>query len=276
VKNTGENKYSKTSTNDWTLLAQLPLLDKHEEYDLGVAIQEGLAAKQELANNSKLSEREKRRLRFVAADGDEARRTLFNHNVRLGLKEARQTHGGTLTEREQDAVLGVWRATETFDPYQGTRFSTYAMPWIRNFIGRGSGSDRLIHLPEEVQLEAKRMYGFVTEFAKEYQREATHAEIAEGLGVSIARVTELLRVSRGVDSLDVARTADGDLTLGDLIVDGNYDGLSKLEDALEAGGLLGVTPANSARTVEAGGLIRPIDVEPLNRLMQFMQQGGRQ
>lgn len=274
---TGENKYSRTSTNDWTLLARLPLLNQFEEYDLGVTIQDGFAAEKELASNSDLSAKEKRRLRRAVEDGVLARRTLFEHNVLLGVNEAHKTRGGTLTERENYAVEGVWRATETFDPARGTRFSTYATPWIRNYVNRGTGADRLIYLPEEVQLEAKRMYGYMAEFVSVHHREATYAEVADGLGVSISRVNEVLRVARGVDSLDVVRSSDGDLTLGDMIVDGNYGGLDALEDTLEAEGLLGVTAATvTAHTVHVGGLIRPIDVEPLNRLLQFLENGGQQ
>lgn len=121
------------------------------------------------------------------------------------------------------------------------------------------------------------MYGYMAEFVSVHHREATYAEVADGLGVSISRVNEVLRVARGVDSLDVVRSPDGDLTLGDMIVDGNYGGLDALEDTLEAEGLLGVTAATvTAHTVHVGGLIRPIDVEPLNRLLQFLENGGQQ
>ena len=275
---TGENKYSKTSTNSWTLLAQLPLLDKFEEHDLATAIQAGLAATTKLANDAGLTAVEKRRLQRIAADGADARITLFEHNVRLGLSIARELRGGTLTEREQDAVQGVWKATEKFDPSKDTRFSTYATPWIRNYVTRGIRADRLIHVPEEVQLEWNRIRGFQSEFAQDYGREATHAEIAAGLGITAARVNEVMQANRHMVSLSVPRWDDGHTTLGDRILDESYVGLTGLETTLQAEELLGTASSHvdGVITVQVGDVIRSVDVEPLSRLLQFLQRGGRQ
>lgn len=39
----------------------------------------------------------------------------------------------------QDAVLGLIRAVQKYDPTTGYRFSTYAAPWLRSAIQRGAG-----------------------------------------------------------------------------------------------------------------------------------------
>ncbi len=39
----------------------------------------------------------------------------------------------------QDAVFGLIRAVQKYDPTTGYRFSTYAAPWLRSAIQRGAG-----------------------------------------------------------------------------------------------------------------------------------------
>lgn len=48
-----------------------------------------------------------------------------------------RTSGDLAEELFQDGVVGLMRAAQLFDPARGFRFSTYAMFWIRQGIGRG-------------------------------------------------------------------------------------------------------------------------------------------
>src|SRR5262249_1141300 len=50
----------------------------------------------------------------------------------------------------QEGVFGLARAIDRFDPNQGTEFSTYAFPWIRQAITRAiENHDRLIRIPAQ-------------------------------------------------------------------------------------------------------------------------------
>src|SRR5207253_9290741 len=45
----------------------------------------------------------------------------------------------------QEGALGLLRAAALFDPEHGTRFSTYATPWIRQFMARAIAATRTTH-----------------------------------------------------------------------------------------------------------------------------------
>jgi len=55
----------------------------------------------------------------------------------------------------QYGVTGLNRAAEKFDPHRGYTFSTYALPWIKQSVGRGGHlEERLIYIPEGTAREA--------------------------------------------------------------------------------------------------------------------------
>ena len=60
----------------------------------------------------------------------------MRHNVALVVMLARKQSRGTLRLEElvQEGNLGLLRAIEKFDPSAGTRFSTYAVWWIRAYV----------------------------------------------------------------------------------------------------------------------------------------------
>jgi RNA polymerase primary sigma factor len=86
-----------------------------------------------------LSREEERRLAARARAGEAAaREELVRRHLPLVVAFARkQARGGVrLDELVQEGNLGLLRAVEKFDPGVGTRFSTYAVWWIRAFVWR--------------------------------------------------------------------------------------------------------------------------------------------
>lgn len=65
-----------------------------------------------------------------------AKDELVRHNVALVVMIARKQSRGTLRLEElvQEGNLGLLRAIEKFDTSAGTRFSTYAVWWIRAYV----------------------------------------------------------------------------------------------------------------------------------------------
>ena len=87
----------------------------------------------------KLSREEEHLLAVEARGGDvRARHRLVRHSLGFVVGIARKLHLGAvrLEDDIQEGNLGLIRALETFDPHAGTRFSTYAVWWVRAYVGK--------------------------------------------------------------------------------------------------------------------------------------------
>src|SRR5512139_3549328 len=74
-----------------------------------------------------------------ARKGDvRAKQKLVRHNLAFVVAIARKQRRGTvrLDDLIQEGNVGLMRAVEKFDPHAGTRFSTYAVWWIRAYVGK--------------------------------------------------------------------------------------------------------------------------------------------
>jgi RNA polymerase primary sigma factor len=86
-----------------------------------------------------LSREDEHRLAVQARRGDAtARQRLVRHNLAFVVAVARKQRRGAvrLDDVIQEGNVGLMRAVEKFDPDAGTRFSTYAVWWIRAYIGK--------------------------------------------------------------------------------------------------------------------------------------------
>src|SRR5512133_1194491 len=104
-----------------------------------------------------MSREEEHRLAIAARGGDEdARQQLVQRSLGFVVAFARKLRLGAvrLDDVIQEGNLGLIRALETFDPHAGTRFSTYAVWWVRAYIGRYVKEARSIVRPRGGTLAA--------------------------------------------------------------------------------------------------------------------------
>jgi RNA polymerase primary sigma factor len=195
--------------------------------------------------------------RRVERDGKVAKERLIAANLRLVVSIAKR-HGGLrmpLLDLIQEGNLGLIRAVEKFDYPRGYKFSTYAIWWIRQAITRGLADQaRTIRIPVHIWEHLSKLRRAQRQLAQEKGREPTPEEIGHKIGLSDARVRDLLKVSKDTRSLEAPIGEEGDLHLGDLIEDSNAVVPSEAAASIllqeQLGSVLGTLRVREARVLE--------------------------
>ncbi|MEU8081484.1 MULTISPECIES: sigma-70 family RNA polymerase sigma factor [Catellatospora] len=203
-------------------ISRTPLLDAAQEVDLSKAIEAGLYA-EHLLEADKLKRGLKRdELEKLVAEGNHAKDLFIRANLRLVVSIARRyvRSGMPMLDLIQEGNTGLVRAVEKFDYVKGYKFSTYATWWIRQAISRAiAQQERTVRLPVHLVEDVNRMRNVTRQLTRELGSDPEPDQIAAALGVTVERVTELIRWSQDTVSLDTPVGDDGDTNLGDLVAD---------------------------------------------------------
>jgi len=176
-------------------IAKVPLLTPDEEQELARRVQAGDAA---------------------------AERRLTEANLRLVVRVARRyLHRGlSLLDLIEEGNLGLLHAVRKFQPGRGTRFSTYAVWWIRQAVTRALANQaRTIRLPVHVELLLGQYAKKKNALIQELGRAPTTEEIAKAMGQPLDEIEHLERVSERPVSLDSPVGPDASSTLQDVVKD---------------------------------------------------------
>ena len=161
--------------------------------------------------------------RLAMAGDARARERLIERNLRLVVSVAKRYRGMGLPFEDliQEGNLGLIKAAQRFDPDRGNRFSTYAIWWIRQAIGRAiEDKGRAVRLPVHTGEKTRKAARTRNELSATLGREPTDEEVAEKLGWLTSGVRAAIDLLADVASLDQpVGGEDGSTELGEFIED---------------------------------------------------------
>jgi RNA polymerase primary sigma factor len=176
-------------------IGQIPLLTPQEEIDLAARIKKG---------------------------DREARALMIKANLRLVVKIAHDyaNLGLPLLDLVSEGNIGLMKAVERFDPAKGGKLSTYAAWWIKQSIKRAlDNQSKTIRLPVHLVDKISKMRRVSSQMSEELGREPTDDELAEEIGLSRGKVSQLKTASIRPASLDAPISDDDSTEFGEIVGD---------------------------------------------------------
>jgi RNA polymerase primary sigma factor len=151
-----------------------------------------------------------------------ARELMIKANLRLVVKIAHDYEGFglPLLDLINEGNIGLMKAVERFDPSKGGKLSTYGAWWIKQSIKRAlANQSKTIRLPVHLVDKISRMRRVAMRLQEEFGREPSDDELAEELGMTTARVSQLRTAAIRPASLDAPIGDDESNNFAEIVQD---------------------------------------------------------
>jgi RNA polymerase primary sigma factor len=210
-------------------IGQTPLLTIEEEIELAAKIKRG---------------------------NKEARAKMIKANLRLVVKIAHDYSnlGLPLLDLVSEGNIGLMKAVERFDPAKGGKLSTYAAWWIKQSIKRALANQaKTIRLPVHLVDKIAKIKRVSMSMSEALGREPTDEELADEVGISASKLSQLRTVSIRPASLDAPMNDEDGTEFGEIVGDdAAVDPAENLSDKNlqeEVSDLLGVLDARERKII---------------------------
>jgi RNA polymerase primary sigma factor len=130
-------------------------------------------------------------------EAEASRDTLVERNMSLVLRmaESFKQRGVAYEDLVQEGFIGLMRAADKYDPARGNRFSTMAVPWVRQALQRAvANHGRVVRLPVHLQQKWRKLQAVEVRLHEEMGREPTTNELADVTGFAQKQIEEMRKV----------------------------------------------------------------------------------
>ena len=204
-------------------IGKVNLLTPEEELSLAKRMADGETAKEQLEEiGEEIDEDTKKQIDLLIADGEKAKKSLAEANLRLVVSIAKRYvgRGMLFLDLIQEGNLGLIKAVDKFDYTKGYKFSTYATWWIRQAITRAIADQaRTIRIPVHMVETINKLVRVSRQLVQELGREPTPEELTKELNMPVDKVREISKISQEPVSLETPIGEEEDSHLGDFIPD---------------------------------------------------------
>lgn len=168
--------------------------------------------------------------RLYRGDMD-ARYILFERNIGLVKFQAHKfaKKSGSYEDFYQQGCEGLLKAIDNYDLSKNTRFSTYAVIWIRSCMyDYLNEQESDVYIPDRGILLLRKLYAIKDRLYAELNRQPSIRELADEMNLDESKIEELLKINTKAARLDAPLKDDADSdTLEAVIPDDSY-----IEDAI--------------------------------------------
>ncbi|HMB01344.1 MAG TPA: RNA polymerase sigma factor RpoD/SigA [Spirochaetota bacterium] len=206
-------------------IAKKPMLSRKQEYQTAVRIS-ALQQKIDRINNKLThtacyNKKDKQELEQAHKKLNIYIRKMMEGNYRLVISVAKKYSNSflQLLDLIEEGNLGLLSAIHKYDPDRGNRFSTFAIPWIKQGITKAiRETGRMIRIPVHIDRTVSTYKKVVSAYQQEANKQPPYQKIKKYFDISEGKMTYYLNVADRTVSLNV-KSKDVDKELQECILD---------------------------------------------------------